>query len=165
MSERPVLCSARVTLRPAEDGDVPAIHAFLQEETVAGWWGDNTLDDVRAQLAGSYAIEVAGELAGWLHVHEEDDPEYPSVAYDIGLATRFQGAGLGPETLRLIIRHHIERGHHRFQIDPSAGNERAIRAYASVGFKPVGILRAYERNPAGGWRDGLLMDLLADELT
>jgi aminoglycoside 6'-N-acetyltransferase len=165
MSKRPVLCGARVTLRPAEDADVPGLHALLQEEAVAGWWGANTLDDVREQVPGSYAIAVGGELAGWLHVHEENDPDYRHVAYDIGLATRFQGDGIGPEALRLVIRHHIERGHHRFQIDPAASNEHAIRAYASVGFKPVGILRACERDPAGGWRDGLLMDLLADELT
>jgi aminoglycoside 6'-N-acetyltransferase len=28
----------------------------------------------------------------------------------------------------------------------------------------VGVLRSYERAPDGSWRDGLLMDLLADEL-
>jgi aminoglycoside 6'-N-acetyltransferase len=164
MSDRPVLRGDRVTLRPAEDADVPALHALLQEPGVRAWWGENTPQDVRDGLPGSYAIVVGDEVAGWLHVHEEDDADYRHVAYDISIATRFQGQGLGPEALRLAIRHHIERGHHRFQIDPSATNERAIRAYASVGFKPVGILRAYERDPAGGWRDGLLMDLLADEL-
>jgi aminoglycoside 6'-N-acetyltransferase len=46
--------------------------------------------------------------------------------------------------------------HHR----PAVENERAIRSYAAVGFKPVGVLRSYERNPAGGWNDGLLMDLI-----
>jgi aminoglycoside 6'-N-acetyltransferase len=27
------------------------------------------------------------------------------------------------------------------------------------------VMRQYERSPEGEWRDGLLMDLLADELT
>ena len=57
-----------------------------------------------------------------------------------------------------------ERGHHRFTIDPAAANARAIRAYEAVGFRPVGVLRRYERGPDGRWRDGLLMDLLAVEL-
>ena len=35
-----------------------------------------------------------------------------------------------------------------------------MRCYRAVGFEPVGILRAYERDPAGGWLDGLLMDLV-----
>jgi aminoglycoside 6'-N-acetyltransferase len=29
----------------------------------------------------------------------------------------------------------------------------------------VGIMRLYERGPDGTWHDGLLMDLLRDELT
>jgi RimJ/RimL family protein N-acetyltransferase len=45
----------------------------------------------------------------------------------------------------------------------AAGNARAIRAYAAVGFRPVGVLRAYERGADGTWHDGLLMDLLAGE--
>ena len=43
--------------------------------------------------------------------------------------------------------------------------EAAIRCYGKVGFKPVGIMRAYGRDHrTGAWKDGLLMDLLADEL-
>jgi aminoglycoside 6'-N-acetyltransferase len=57
-----------------------------------------------------------------------------------------------------------ERGHHRLTIDPSAANERAIRAYTAIGFKPVGVMRRYERGPDGTFHDGLLMDLLRDEL-
>lgn len=57
-----------------------------------------------------------------------------------------------------------ERGHHRLTIDPATANAAAIRSYSKVGFKPVGIMRAYERDHrTGAWRDGLLMDLLADE--
>jgi aminoglycoside 6'-N-acetyltransferase len=40
----------------------------------------------------------------------------------------------------------------------------AIRCYSKVGFRPVGILRRSERGPDGSWHDGLLMDLLAEEL-
>jgi aminoglycoside 6'-N-acetyltransferase len=57
-----------------------------------------------------------------------------------------------------------ERGHHRLVIDPAADNTAAIRCYSAVGFRPVGIVRQYERGPDGKWHDGLLMDLLADEL-
>jgi RimJ/RimL family protein N-acetyltransferase len=53
----------------------------------------------------------------------------------------------------------------RLTIDPAADNQRAIRAYRRVGFRPVGVLRRYERGPDGGWHDGLLMDLLPEDLT
>ena len=46
-------------------------------------------------------------------------------------------------------------------IDPAAQNTRAIRAYERVGFRPVGVMRLYERSPGGTWRDALLLDLLA----
>jgi aminoglycoside 6'-N-acetyltransferase len=58
-----------------------------------------------------------------------------------------------------------ERGHHRVTIDPAAANERAIRAYERVGFKRVGVLRRYERGADGAWHDGLLLDLLPEDLT
>jgi aminoglycoside 6'-N-acetyltransferase len=49
-------------------------------------------------------------------------------------------------------------------IDPAAANTYAIKAYERVGFKPVGIMRQYERGPDGTWHDGLLMELLAEDL-
>lgn len=58
-----------------------------------------------------------------------------------------------------------DRGHHRLTIDPAAANKQAIRAYRRIGFRPVGIMRQYERGPDGNWRDGLLMDLLSGELS
>jgi hypothetical protein len=58
-----------------------------------------------------------------------------------------------------------DRGHHRLVIDPAADNEPAIRCHAAVGFRPVGIMRRYEHDADGtGWHDGLLMDLLAEDL-
>jgi aminoglycoside 6'-N-acetyltransferase len=49
-------------------------------------------------------------------------------------------------------------------IDPAADNAAAIRCYSKVEFRPVGIMRRYERSSDGTWHDGLLMDLLAEEL-
>ena len=92
------------------------------------------------------AIEVDGAVAGMLLVGEEDEPDYRHASLDIALAAAHQGRGIGPEAMRLVIEHMIEaRGHHRFTIDPAAANERAIRAYAAVGFRPVGVMRRYER--------------------
>jgi aminoglycoside 6'-N-acetyltransferase len=164
--ELPVLHGERVTLRPAADDDVPALVALLSEPDVARWWGENDDASVRGELAESpsYAVVVEDEVVGWLQVHEEAEPQYPSVWFDIALATAAQGRGYGPEALRLAIRHQIERGHHRFSIDPATDNERAIRAYEAVGFRRVGVMREYERAPDGRLRDGLLMDLLAREL-
>lgn len=164
-AELPVLRGERVTLRPAAEADVPALAEILGEPEVACWWGAYDAARVRAELPGTWIVEVDGATGGWLHAHEERDPDFPSVAFDLFVTTRLRGAGYGREALRVAIRWFAdERGHHRFTIDPAVENARAIRAYEAVGFRPVGVLRRYERAPDGRWRDGLLMDLLIEEL-
>lgn len=111
-----------------------------------------------------WTMEVDGKVAGSIQASEEADLDYRHAGIDLFLGPAFQGKGLGTESIRILARWLFEeRGHHRLTIDPSAANERAIRAYSSVGFKPVGILRQYERGPDGTFHDGLLMDLLRDE--
>jgi aminoglycoside 6'-N-acetyltransferase len=74
------------------------------------------------------------------------------------------GRGYGPEVLRAVIDHFIAKGHHRFTIDPTATNARAIRAYEKVGFKSIGIAREYDELTPGKRSDALLMDLIARDL-
>jgi aminoglycoside 6'-N-acetyltransferase len=161
----PTLQDQHVTLRPLEEGDLDELARIVGEPSAREWWGPlDDLDELRNEGC-AFAIEVDGELAGWLGYSEENDPQYRHAGLDIVLAPGFQGRGLGPSALRLAARWLIdERGHHRLTIDPAAENERAIHVYKKVGFRPVGVLRRYERAPDGRWRDGLLMDLLADEL-
>ena len=165
----PVVQGECVTLRPIAEADLEPLAAIIREPGVADWWGEaGEPERLRENLlmeGAAWAIETGGELAGWLGFTEETEPEYRSVGLDISLAGRFQGQGIGPDALRTAIRWFAaERGHHRFTIDPNAANERAIRAYAAVGFKPVGIMRRCELVD-GEWTDGLLMDLLIEELT
>ena len=165
----PVLQGERVTLRPLEEADLDELVAIIQSPSVREWWGESgDAERLRAGLPSdgcAFTIEIDGEIAGWLGFEEEDDPEYRHASVDISLRPDVQGRGLGPDAIRTVIRWLAdERGHHRITIDPSAANERAIKAYASLGFKPVGIMRRYERGPDGNFHDGLLMDLLIEEL-
>ncbi len=142
-------------LRELTAGEEPALRALLAEPEVARWWVDGSY-----RAGSGWAVEIAGALAGWLEYHEEDYRWYPSVAFDIALAGDLHGRGFGRRALGLAVEHFRVRGHHRFTVDPNAANERAIRCYRAVGFREVGTLQAYERNPAGGWSDGLLMELV-----
>jgi aminoglycoside 6'-N-acetyltransferase len=166
------LAGERVRLRPLIRADRERLRDILAEPGVARWWGapnaDAAVDDWLEDDGESvgFAIEVDGVVAGSIQYAEENEPGYRHAGIDLFLTEEHQGRGLGPDAIRTIARYVFEvRGHHRLTIDPAASNERAIHAYGRVGFKPVGIMRRYERGPDGTWHDGLLMDLLADELT
>lgn len=182
----PLLTGPRLRIRPAgsaalpprdpvgpgdASGDPAALLAILAEPSVLRWWGaPPPVSSLLADLAGEsedhlLVIESGGQVVGGIAYAEETEPMYRHAGIDVFLGAAAQGRGLGREAVALLAGWLIEsRGHHRLTIDPAAGNTRAIGCYAAVGFRPVGVLRAYERGPDGAWRDGLLMDLLADEL-
>jgi len=167
----PTLTGERVTLRPGHAEDASTLQAILAEPSVARWWGQpETHEEILATLRGEddsvvLVIEVDGEVAGAIQYSEEEDPDYRHAGIDIYLGTAGQGQGYGTEAVALLAQFLIERrGHHRLVIDPAADNIRAIRCYTAVGFRPVGIMRQYERGADGTWHDGLLMDMLAREL-
>ncbi len=167
----PVLVGDRVTLRPGIPEDAEILHAILSEPSVTQWWGKpDPHEHLAASLRGEdgeyhLVIEVDHAIAGGIQYYEENDPMYHYAGIDIYLSTPQQGRGLGAEAVALMVRFLIDkRQHHRIIIDPAAANTRAIKCYQSVGFRPVGIMRQYERGLDGVYHDGLLMDLLASDV-
>jgi aminoglycoside 6'-N-acetyltransferase len=167
----PTLPGELVVLRPLRPADREALLGVLTDPTVVAVWDTRGAEkSVTELLAGDkgwtvWAIEVGGELAGSIQATEELDGDYRHAGIDIFMHSRFQGRGLGTDAVRTLARYLIEvRGHHRLTIDPAADNARAIRTYEKVGFKPVGVMRRYERGVDGTYHDGLLMDMLASEL-
>jgi len=159
-----------VTLRPATDADVAALVAIREAPAVRARWGGDDLEaEVRESIddpdLGYLAILLADQVVGAIQWSETDDPMYRHAGIDIFLTPEIHGRGVGPDAVRALCVHLVDDlGHHRLVIDPAADNEPAIRCYAKVGFRPVGVMRRYELGPDGVWHDGLLMDLLADEL-
>ena len=165
------LAGALVTLRRAEMADAERLAEILATPAVAAWWGQHDLERVRREVIDPgdgtvvFVIEVDGDVAGLIQYAEENEPDYRHAGIDIFLDQAYHGRGLGADAIRTVARYLFDiRGHHRLTIDPAASNERAIRSYKRVGFRPVGIMRRYERGSDGTWHDGLLMDLLAEEL-
>ena len=160
----------RVTLRPVVPADLPGLLDILATPEVARWWPAYDRARVEEFTAGEkdvtvYAIDLGERLVGLIQASEENEPEFRHASIDLFLDPSVHGQGIGPEAIRVVARDLIDRrGHHRLTIDPAANNDRAIRSYAKVGFRPVGRLRRYQRFPDGSWRDGLLMELLAEEL-
>lgn len=166
-----VLRGDRVVLRRPGDDDAPRLAAILADPGVERWWGRHDLERVRREAIGPgdgtvpYAIETGGQTIGLVQYWEENEPDFRHAGIDIFLDPAWHGRGLGADAIRTVARHLFsDRGHHRLTIDPAAANERAIRSYAKVGFRPVGVMRRSWRDPEGIWRDGLLMDLLPEDL-
>ena len=155
--------SSDVALRDLAPADHEAVRAILAEPSVARWWG-RVADDLTDEFEHPFAVTVDRELAGVIDVWQEDDEDYRHAGLDIVLSAAFQDRGNGRRALVLAAEWAFAQGHHRITIDPAAANARAIRCYEAVGFRPVGVMRAYERGPDGTWHDNLLMDLLAGEL-
>ncbi|KIF07365.1 aminoglycoside 6-adenylyltransferase, partial [Streptomyces sp. RSD-27] len=160
-----VLRGDRVVLRPTLTEDVPALAAIrATPEVRARWRGE---DDLEAEIAGDLedagtvclTIRHRGRIVGMIQWYAEEEPDYRHAGIDLFLDPSVHGSGLGTDAVRTLARHLVDdRGFHRLVIDPAADNAAAIRCYEKVGFRPVGIMRQYERGPDGTWHDGLLMD-------
>jgi len=165
------LRGAMVLLRHATTDDIPVLAAIRATPEVRRWWrgDDDMASEVAADLAdpdaNTFAVEWQGRVVGAIQWSAETEPDYRHAGIDIYLDPRVHGRGVGSDAVRTLARHLIvEQGFHRLVIDPAADNAAAIKCYTKVGFRPVGIMRKYERGSDGTWHDGLLMDLLAEEL-
>jgi RimJ/RimL family protein N-acetyltransferase len=159
--------SGHFVLRPIAEGDAAELRRIHCIPEVARWWD---LPDERFPFdepeSTRLTIEVDGAVAGLIQYWEETEPKYRHAAIDLFLDPAVHGRGLAAEAVRQVVRHLIdERGHHRITIDPATANAAAIRSYEKVGFRPVGVMRCYERDAEGdGWHDGLLMELIAGDV-
>src|ERR1700686_879228 len=165
------LKGAHVTLRPATGADIPELARIRSTPEVLRWWrggkdmAASVVEDLAEEGTETFVIEHYGKLAGAIQWHAEEEPDYRHAGIDIYLDPAVHGRGLRPDAIRTLARHLIaEHGHPRLVIDPAADNAAAIKCYAKVGFRRGGLMRRYERGVDGTWHDGLLMDLLANEL-
>lgn len=171
-----VLRGARLVLRPVEEADLARLLVILREPAVAARWSEPDDDADRRLLSGedadeaeritTFVIKTANEnVIGWIAGWEKLDADYRHAGIDLFITTEHHGKGFGPEAIRLVCRWLLEaRDHHRITIDPAADNARAIAAYEKVGFKRVGVMRRYERGADGTYHDGMLLDLLPEDL-
>lgn len=156
--------ASTISLRSAHLDDLDALTAIRSTVEVRRWWrGEDdgsdlveNLDDPEVEVR---VIERSGRVVGLIQFAEEVDPEYRHAGIDIFIDPAHHREGIASTAIRCLMRELIdERGHHRLTIDPAADNAAAIACYTSVGFRPVGVMRNYERGADGTWHDGLLME-------
>jgi aminoglycoside 6'-N-acetyltransferase len=153
-------------LRPLAEEDAAELGRIRATPDVLRWWDSPDEDFPLGDDPDStrFTIVVDGAVVGMIQYSEELEPKYRHASIDLFVDPAVRGRGVGPHAIRRVVAMLFERGHHRITIDPAVENTAAIRAYEKVGFRPVGVMRAYERDTDGqGWHDGLLMELLAGE--
>jgi aminoglycoside 6'-N-acetyltransferase len=161
----------KTTLQPARLEDAEQLARIREApEVFARWRGVDLLAEVLDAITATdvHLLTIAdetGAIVGAIQWYEEDDPDYRHAGIDLFLDPEVHGRGLGSDAIRALARHlFTEQGHHRLIIDPAASNIAAIRANEKVGFRRVGTMRRYERDADGVWQDGVLMELLAEDL-
>jgi aminoglycoside 6'-N-acetyltransferase len=164
-----------VRLRPAGEEDRARFREILAHPEVATWWGDPDTEADEAvspqQDVRTFAVERSQEggsghlVVGLIQAWEDTTPHYEHAGMDIAVHPDWHRKGIGGAVLYLLAHYLFEvEGHRRLTIDPAVDNKPAISLYRKLGFRPVGVMRAYERRGDGVVRDGLLMDMLAGEL-
>lgn len=165
-----VLHGTQVRLDLITEEDVGPLTRILAQPEVSRWWGRYDEDRVRRELLTAssmvvYTIRVDDEVVGSIQYSEEPAADYRHAGIDVFVSADHHGKGLGSDAVRTMARHLVhDRGHHRLVIDPQVTNEAAVRCYERVGFRKVGLMRAYERGQDGEWHDCLMLEVLKDEL-
>lgn len=167
-TDAPTIVAAGAVMRPGDADELLVLARELAADPEANpWLGTDVPTTMRwftDPNVTALVVECDGRAAGVVTFEEEDDPDYDAASIDIGLLGWCVNRGVGTAVLKALVGWLVrERGHHRVTIDPNVANTRAIRVYEKVGFRPVGVMREYERGSDGTWHDSLLMDLLARE--
>jgi RimJ/RimL family protein N-acetyltransferase len=163
-----MLTGKLVTLRPIEPADYPALNRWsndVEVEVLGG--GDppapHPMADTKAlheRLAAdrdavNFAIDADGATIGTCGLFRFD--HIARVAeLGIGIGERaYWGRGYGRDAVELLVDYGFRhRNLHKVVLTVNASNQRAIRAYQSVGFVEEGRQRAQV------WSDGRYDDLV-----
>ncbi|KAB8141821.1 GNAT family N-acetyltransferase [Chloroflexia bacterium SDU3-3] len=170
-----MLQGTRVTLRPAEQEDLKALHAMRsnvdlvqlgngcwEPEPLARWqmFFDKSLE---GQPSAWMVIEVAGTVIGSCTLHHSQRRD-GSTQLGIGIYhPQYVGQGYGREAIGLLLDWAFyDQGWRRVWLEAFALNERALRLYRRLGFVEEGRLRQHTFF-RGQYIDIIHMGLLREE--
>jgi len=126
--------------------------------TFASW----SRNDPGSRDAGFSIEHVDGTLLGHATLFGGNTPAR-TAEFAIMLGPAYHGQGYGREATDLMLRHGFnDLGLHRISLGVYAYNQRALRAYAAVGFVPEGCQRQAVYHQ-GKFHDRILMAILAAE--
>lgn len=136
------------------------LQAWLDLPHMREWWGDteDELGFIRDMVEGRdtarpFLIALDGTPVGYIQVwfvgdHQNESwiADHPwlaglpanAVGVDISIGDPDRlSKGVGSTALAAFVRRLRDEGHQTIIIDPLGRNERAVRAYTKVGFRPI----------------------------
>lgn len=147
-------------IRPALEGDIPAIHALLTELAQATGLADKFLssaeDLCRYGFSQQPMFEVMlaerdGGIAGlclYFYTYSSWRGSPGVYVQDLVVDPRSRSAGLGEALLRAAARGAKSRGATHLRLSVEAANAGAIRFYEKLGLRHAGSERIYEAGDA-----------------
>ena len=141
-----------VRVRPAEDGDLPRVHA-IETSTFPDPWSLSGFRDVlgnaraRLAVAEDHTGELLGYSAAWFVADESE-------IANLAVASHARRRGVGGRLLDEILDAARAFGARAVFLEVRESNEAGQRLYASRGFAVVGRRQKYYRKPD---EDALIM--------
>lgn len=114
------------------------------------------------------AREAAGApVLGWVALTAYSSRRvYSGVAWEsVYVAADARGRGVGQALLEAVLPASESAGFWTLLAGVMAENRPSLRLHERVGFRRVGVLRALGRDPAGRWRDVVLLERRSTETT
>jgi RimJ/RimL family protein N-acetyltransferase len=171
------LIGAKVYLRPLEEADAARSTDWLNDPEVRRGLGQSRLTpqteegirdrarkrDFASHPAFAIVKRADGDHIGDCSLRLDGVDRRASLGIMVGRKDLWS-KGFGTEAAALLCRHGFENLNlHKICLTVYANNERAIRVYAKLGFKPEGRLRE-QAFIEGRYVDEIVMGLLRGEL-
>ena len=171
----------RLTIRPADTADLPAVFAVRSRKDVAEWMPDHptSYDDwllhlgARGAFERMLVMELDGVVIGDLYLHVQDawtqaevkdEGKRGQAEFGWCLSPDHQGRGYVTEATAELVRLCFEElGVRRLVANAFADNEASLRVMARLGMVCEGRFRSESLHRDHGWVDGTTYALLKED--
>ncbi len=173
ITQKPVIQTGRLTLRPMTVEDAPALRKWMGDESIYKYWGKKPskaeknpelLFEKEEKPTKSFHLGIelkeCGEVIGdiWVYLIEQD--RMASVA--IRLSREYHGLGLGTEALSAMTNFCFEKTQlQRLWTEVDVGNVASCRILEKCGYQREGLIR--QGKMVNTWCDYYIYGILASD--
>lgn len=166
-----------VYLTALDPGNSETSRGWMNDPGVNRWLLSGHIPISKPAQASFYTQMESSQADHVFEIHVADDGRYIGNCglndidirhghAEVGIVvgeTCEQNKGYGRDAIRTLLRFGFDTLRlHRIEIRASAGNDRAVHLYRSIGFNDAGVLREHTF-VAGAFEDEIVLDMLEGE--